>query len=242
MKKRTIAIGFSLVEMAVVLTIVALLLGGLMPMISSQMEQQHRTETRKQMDEINAALYGFAVANGRLPCPDINNDGNEDFAAAASAVNNDPALGQSTVTTNCAAGAVFTTLPYNQLGTGSLDGFGSPFVYALTPAFGAKNEVHDALNGGGTVLYTYYFKLNSAGTLIVCDQLPCATPLTNTAVAVVVSRGPNWAISASPEEIENTNNDTTFISHTPSPTFDDLVIWISPNTLFNRMVAAGKLP
>ncbi|MFZ2161546.1 MAG: prepilin-type N-terminal cleavage/methylation domain-containing protein [Sideroxyarcus sp.] len=253
MKKHSIATGFTLVEMAVVLTIVALLLGGLLPMISSQMEQQRRTETRKQMDEITAALYGFAVANGRMPCPDINNDGNEDFAAASSVSNNSPAINQSTVTTSCAAAGVPpTTLPYNQLGTGSLDGFGSPFVYSLTPAFGAKNEVHDALNGGGTVLYTYYFKLDSTGAIRVCDQSPCALlpapvvaptkSLTDTAVAVVVSRGPNWALPQSLEENENTNNNTSFVSHTPSPTFDDLVIWISPNTLFNRMVAAGKLP
>jgi hypothetical protein len=204
------------------------------------------------MDEITASLYGFAVANGRLPCPDIDNDGNEDFAAVAPAVNNSPAMGQSTVTTNCAAGAVFTTLPYNQLGTSSLDGFGSPFVYALTPAFGAKNEVWSGLNGTGTLLYTYYFKLNSAGAIRVCDQSPCALlpapvvaptkSLTDTAVAVVVSRGPNWALPQSPEEIENTNNNTSFVSHTPSPTFDDQVTWISSNTLFNRMVAAGKLP
>jgi hypothetical protein len=33
-----------------------------------------------------------------------------------------------------------------------------------------------------------------------------------------------------------------FVSHNPTPTFDDLVIWISPNVLINRMVSAGKLP
>ena len=27
-----------------------------------------------------------------------------------------------------------------------------------------------------------------------------------------------------------------------STEFDDLVVWLSPNVLFNRMVAAGKLP
>jgi hypothetical protein len=29
---------------------------------------------------------------------------------------------------------------------------------------------------------------------------------------------------------------------TPAGEFDDIVIWISKFTLFNRMVAAGKLP
>ena len=31
-------------------------------------------------------------------------------------------------------------------------------------------------------------------------------------------------------------------SYTKPAAFDDLVVWISPNVLFNRMVAAGKLP
>ena len=31
-------------------------------------------------------------------------------------------------------------------------------------------------------------------------------------------------------------------SLTPSTQFDELVMWISPNVLFNRMVVVGKLP
>ncbi|MFZ2541687.1 MAG: prepilin-type cleavage/methylation domain-containing protein, partial [Gallionella sp.] len=40
----------------------------------------------------------------------------------------------------------------------------------------------------------------------------------------------------------NINNNRTFVSRDPAPTFDDLVLWISSNILVNRMVAAGKLP
>ena len=44
------------------------------------------------------------------------------------------------------------------------------------------------------------------------------------------------------------DNDRVFVSHTPTPSnaangeFDDIVVWISPNILFSRMVAAGQLP
>ncbi len=61
--------GFSLVEMAIVLAIVAMLMAGLLPTLSSQIEQQRRNETRKQLAEIQQALMGFAIMNGRLPCP-----------------------------------------------------------------------------------------------------------------------------------------------------------------------------
>ena len=71
-KHQTKQLGFSLIEMAIVLFIVALLLGGLLPTVSSQIEQQHTNETRKQLDEIQQALLGFAVINGRLPCPASN--------------------------------------------------------------------------------------------------------------------------------------------------------------------------
>jgi hypothetical protein len=45
------------------------------------------------------------------------------------------------------------------------------------------------------------------------------------------------------------NGGRVFVSKTPSQRntpvfgeFDDIVTWLSPNTLFNRMVAAGRLP
>ena len=61
--------GFTLVEMAIVMLIVALLLGGLVPTLSSQIDQRHASETNKQLDEIKEALIGYAIINGRLPCP-----------------------------------------------------------------------------------------------------------------------------------------------------------------------------
>lgn len=54
--------GFTLVEMAIVLLIVTLLLTGLVPTISSQIEQRQRNETRKQLDDIRDALLGFVVS------------------------------------------------------------------------------------------------------------------------------------------------------------------------------------
>ena len=61
--------GFTLVEMAIVMLIVALLLGGLVPTLSSQVDQRHASETSKQLDEIQQALIGYAIIYGRLPCP-----------------------------------------------------------------------------------------------------------------------------------------------------------------------------
>lgn len=251
MNKRIAEAGFSLVEMAVVLAIVALLMGGLLPMISGQIEQQHRSETRKQLNEINAALLGFAVINGRLPCPDTNNDGTEDFSATAVVINNAPFSGQSTqILQPCNGGG---NIPYNQLGTPQMDGFGNPFVYNVAPVFAGQNVKRWSNTGAsGTLLSTEpngKFVLSDAGTMDVCaattnaSTSPCPTPRwVDNAVAVVLSRGADWAQPPSVEENENLDNDTDFISHDNTTDFDDLVIWVSPSALFNRMVAANKLP
>ncbi len=77
--------GFSLIELAIVLLIVGLLLGGLIPTISSQVEQQRINETRKQLEEIKQALTGFVIANGRLPCADTNADGEENSPCTTAA-------------------------------------------------------------------------------------------------------------------------------------------------------------
>ncbi len=79
-------------------------------------------------------------------------------------------------------------------------------------------------------------------------------------MAVVISLGKNGlgAINAltgvanpaptNADENENLNGPATFASRTMTAAdsaageFDDIVVWLSKNTLFNRMVAAGKLP
>ncbi len=61
--------GFSLIELAIVLVVVALLIGGLLVPLSMQIEQQRIRDTQKTLEEIKEALVGFAIANGRLPRP-----------------------------------------------------------------------------------------------------------------------------------------------------------------------------
>ncbi|MEX1058406.1 MAG: prepilin-type N-terminal cleavage/methylation domain-containing protein, partial [Natronospirillum sp.] len=59
--------GFSLMELAVVLTIVGILLSGVLMAVSQSAENTRRIETRAQLNGLMQALHGFAQANGRLP-------------------------------------------------------------------------------------------------------------------------------------------------------------------------------
>ncbi len=61
--------GFTLTELAVVMTIVAFLLGSLMYTLSAQTEQRNIGETRLRLEQARELLLSFAVVNGRLPCP-----------------------------------------------------------------------------------------------------------------------------------------------------------------------------
>ena len=90
--------GFSLVELAMVLFIVSLLIGGLMMPLSAQHEIHGRQETDKALTNIREALIGFAIVNGRLPCP----------APATLATG---ATGVGLEATTAAAGTITTTGP-----------------------------------------------------------------------------------------------------------------------------------
>ncbi|MBT9613979.1 MAG: type II secretion system protein [Burkholderiales bacterium] len=244
--------GFSLIEMAFVLIIVTLLLGGLLVPFATQVEQKRIAETNKALEEIKEALIGYALSHTStpaapgsppqpfLPCPNTNGDGLEGARGGG---------GDCLVSEG--------NLPWATLGTTPIDAWGNRFRYRVTNIF--SNNVTG-------------FDLNDPGTLTICGSTPTAgLPLTcpvNQSIAsgvpaVVLSSGKNGlgGISAntgvanpppvSNDEIENTDagiNSNFFVSRiitgpgAPIGEFDDQVIWLSPNVLFNRMVAAGRLP
>jgi prepilin-type N-terminal cleavage/methylation domain-containing protein len=240
--------GFTLIELAMVLMIVALLLGGLLPTITSQVEQRNVGETIKQLDEIKQALIGYAIINGRLPCP----------ASSASNGVESPAGGGNC--TNFYNGFVpAATLGLSGASSSGLvlDSWGNPIRYAVTSwdsASPAVNNVFTTMSGMNTVGIS-----NLSPTMLVCSTATgiggssCSSGNALTASpgvpAVIFSTGKNGAQgSAGSDEAANLDNNQTFVSHLSSQSgatngaFDDIVIWISPNVLINRLVSAGKLP
>jgi len=248
--------GFTLIEMAMVLMIVGLLLGGMLVPLSAQMDQRNVTDTRKQLDEIQQALIGYAIINGRLPCPATS--------ASVAPGTEDPAGGGICTFFSNSINASDNYLPAVTLGLSGTDSaglledaWGNPIRYAVTP-----------WKSGSTYVYTTNSGMSLAGisnlsnsNLDVCSTATGATSsacgsgytLTSNAVAVIYSTGKNGASGGTgSDEKENLNPNASdlhgyvFVSHNPSSVsgneFDDIVTWISPNILINRMVAAGKLP
>ncbi len=225
--------GFTLVELAIVLIVVALLLGGMVVSLSAQYDQRNYNDTQKQMSEIVEALTGYAVShtdnngNPYLPCPNLTNyDGREERNAGA-----------------CTSQE--GRIPWVDLGIGQQDAWGNHFRYRVAAAYSNSQA-------GFTLSAT-----SAANTLRICTDSGCASPLANQLPVIIVSHGKNGLgafnragttnpAPTSADEIENQNGDNNFVSHALSNVagneFDDLVVWISPYLLFNRMVTAGKLP
>ncbi len=219
--------GFTLVEMAIVLAIIGLILGGLLVSLTAQTDLRDYAETRKITEDYKEALVGYSLTNMHLPCPDTTNDGVEDFNA---------------ITGICSAPE--GNVPWATLGLPDRDKWDQRFIYRVTAAFSNRAPLPT-------------FGLTSAGSLRVCNEAACSTPtLTSSAIAVIVSKGKNRGIcsTAAPpacaDETANTDNNSDFVAHepraktagSPNAEYDDIVTWLSGNILMNRMVAAGQLP
>jgi prepilin-type N-terminal cleavage/methylation domain-containing protein len=241
--------GFTLVEMAVVLVIVGLLLGGLIVPISAQVDIQGFKNTNSNLEDIKEALIGYAIINGRLPCP----------ASSTSSGIEDP-VGGGTCTHLYDGFLPAVTLgitPTDSSGY-AIDGWGgntsNRIRYAVTTSNTKAFTTASGMKTTGISTLSPDLHVCSSGVGITTTTCGTASSLTSTAVAVIYSVGKNAgtggtntdeAANANPN---SANNDIVFVSHDPSGSgaaggeFDDQMVWISFPLLINRMVSAGTLP
>jgi len=233
--------GFTLIEMAMVLLIVGLLLGGLVPTISGQIERQRTSETGKQLNEIKEALIGYAVINGRLPCP----------ASSSSNAVEVPVGGGSCTSFDGFVPASTLGLSGTTDSSGfAIDSWGNRIRYAVTTGNGNAFTTANGMKTTTISLIVPDLLVCSTGTGISAATCAAGTSLTSNGVpAIIFSTGKNGASGGTgTDEAANLDGNQTFVSHTSTPSgstngeFDDIVTWISPNVLINRMVAAGQLP
>lgn len=257
--------GFTLTELAVVFTIVAILLSSLMYTLAAQTEARSRDQTTQRLEQAKELLLSFALVNGRLPCParcsdyPTCSDGGDEAGVAGACTDNYAGY-----------------LPGRAIGFQPTDGNG----YALD-AWGNRIRYAVSLNTSGALAnhFTIAANLKQNGiTTTPTDLLVCAsstavgfnaaTPTcgaatnrvtnVNTVAAVIWSQGKNYRTmpgGALDEAINNkhrlpvaVSNNPTFVWHDQRPQgavggeYDDLVLWIPAGQFYGRLIAAGVLP
>lgn len=251
------AAGFSLVELAIAIFIMALLLGSIIVPLQSQVRIRKLDETQRSLDQAREVLLGYVAANGYFPCP------------ASSASNGQEASPNHTNGT-CNASVTFATaligfLPAVTLGFTPVDGSGyaldawgltqNRIRYAVanatvngvtnpfTKTSGMRNATMASMQASTLLLY-----ICSTGTGVTTTGCAAAADeLSDNAVAVIWSLGENAPTGgAAPHEDKNLNNTRVFVlapySTNAGAVFDDQLTWIGPPMLFNRLIAAGQLP
>jgi prepilin-type N-terminal cleavage/methylation domain-containing protein len=234
------AAGFSLIEMAIVLLIVSALLGGLLVSIGTTREISNRNSTEDTLQDITEALYGFAQANDRLPCPATATSNGFSVPAAAGVC----AGGGPVASGFVPSGTLGLSGPLNANNLLS-DAWGNPYRYVVSRA--SANAFTSANMGGASIQ-----ALATTADLRICDSASCAVVVANALPAVVLSMGADWAAFTSADEVENAEatvagfrmpNDADFVtSGYIEDGFDDLLNWVSPSRLVSKLISAGQLP
>lgn len=274
------SLGFSLIEIAVVLVIIAILVTAIGVPLASQLDQQRTLDTQKQLEVAREAIYGFAIANGRLPCPatdgviygGTSSSGAESFANGGTPSNGNCLVYTGFVplvtlglTGNDGAGFMadswnariqtsngvnMSRIRYAVRGLDIAAGTPAACTLTITKPLTRTNGIKDATMG---CLSDPDAAVNLLTVVTTTINTGGCTPsnLTTKAPFVIFSLGKNAATTGGTgaDEAQNVTPTTiTFVSHPPTPSgncageFDDIVTWGSLNTLFSRMVQAGKLP
>lgn len=203
--------GFTLVELALVLAILALLGSSLLAPLASRIEARDRQLARDGLRDAIQALTGFALIHGRLPCastaidPASSGHGLEDSAPCAYT-----AEGQ---------------LPWRTLGLPAGDAWAQPWRYRVDPRF-AEGSINVATLPGGKLQIRAH-----DGSAITTSE--------SQAVAIVYSTGANRR--ADGLNAHYSANAPSYQSGEAGADFDDILAWIGRPLLIARLAQAGRL-
>lgn len=253
-----------MIELAMVLFILALVLGGLMSPLSTRLEQADREETRELLNQIKESLVGYTLVNGHLPCPDCP-DGSISAGCGAIATNDSTDIndgledgvnggGAYAMRPSFAACAVEVGhVPFATLGVPGDDAWDHRIIYAVDQEFADDNDgTTDTVDCSASATLGISFEICAKGDITVVDV--SNNNVATEAPALVYSLGKNGqnlggAAPSSTAELRNwwtTAGDKKFTSDTyvqaAGSEYDDILIWIPPSMLMYRMVTAERLP
>jgi type II secretory pathway pseudopilin PulG len=216
--------GFTLVELAVVMFVVALLVGGLLMPLSAQNELRQREDTHKLIADARDALMGYAASTGRVPCPALT-----------------ALAGESPAGGHCAQQSGF--LPALTLGVPAVDPWGRSLRYAVATSYTATNTdtsvVTTYTDAPTTAKQIALLPSGSEKIAVASDLRTCSTGGDNRYVIFgIASTCAAPAVSINDATIvaiwSDGKDDTT--------TADDILIFPALPALAGIMIKAGAAP
>lgn len=227
--------GFTLVEMAIVLALFGLLVGGTLVVVGAQQEQQRIRTTEQTLRKASEALLGYALATtpdsdpAYLPCPA------------------DPAIGPTDPNygredrdpddNSCAREDGW--LPWVTLGLGERDGWGQRVWYRVERDWSNPE--------GSPVGSAPGIGFDTASSLSILDRdannNSCTGPVRAAEGVPVVLRSAGGSRALDPANTAAASGAPRdeFCTGPRVAGFDDLVQWVSPHLLRARLLAAGRL-
>jgi prepilin-type N-terminal cleavage/methylation domain-containing protein len=252
--------GFTLTEMAVVLVIVALLIGGAMATVSLQVETRNNDETMRRLNAAADAIIAYGIVNKRLPCPAISTSSGVEAP-----------YGGGTCTNNFDGFLPAQTIGFTPVDSSSfaVDVWGNRIRYAVASAVtgctGTPTNPHftsSSLKANGLSCRPNDLEVwngfeaciaSTAANIATCttgSRTVTRVASAQTTAFVVYSTGKNGAITAShgTDETANTNGDKVFVYRTPSDSasplgaYDDVMVIVPASVVYSKFVTAGVLP
>lgn len=215
-------VGFTLVELAMVLVILALLGGSMLVPLASRIEARDRQAALERLRDIQQALAGFAIIHGRLPCPSTEADpvdpryGVEDTAPCNFSI--EGRLPWRTL-------ALPATDPWGSTRYAPGDDWAGHWRYRVDPAF-ATAPIGAATAPAGNL----QIRSHDSSRITTTDSQ---------AVAIIYSTGPN----RQPDGLNASYSAAapTYQAGESTADFDDLLAWIGRPLLIARIAQAGRL-
>jgi prepilin-type N-terminal cleavage/methylation domain-containing protein len=190
MNKRNI-LGFTLIELSIVILIISLILGGMMTLYNQRLRAERLAEVNRRMGVIAEALYQYRLANNKLPCPAnssvatsdadfaLQADGAAETCQTSSTANTDLQSNINTSNNNVFGGGV----PVRTLGLAddyAFDPWGNKFTYYIDA------EANNSANFTGT---SGTDGVSLRGSLTTTDE--SGATISAEVFAVIMSHGPN---------------------------------------------------
>lgn len=231
--------GYTLIEMSISLSILALLIVGGVSVLQRRIEIDRYNNTIKRLERIERAISDFVAENGYIPCPARGTSLEANDTQGVFGFSNTGY--QNATTQRCDGDSVANEtgmVPVRTLHLAdeyAYDGWEHKFTYRIGRGMGALNTYIDTSNRGDISITD----LTGNEKTNINQRTPGYREFDQGAAYVIISHGPNgfgawlrnnagtFTAPGSPFELENTDHasDRTYIQEKRTANYDDIVVY-----------------